>query len=252
VLKKRIIPCLDIKNGRVVKGTNFLDLKDAGDPVELARKYGNQDADEICFLDITASQENRGAILEIISQTAKVVFVPLTVGGGVSASEDIKKILQAGADKVSLNSGAVKNPQLIRLSAQKYGSQCTVLAIDAKRSSKKKSGFEVFIKGGKEPTDLDALEWAQRSVKNGAGEILLTSMDADGTKKGYDLELTNLISSKLKVPVIASGGAGKISDIKDLFEKTKAQAALLASVLHYGEFTVREIKKSLPKMTRFS
>ena len=245
MLKKRIIPCLDIKSGRVVKGTNFKALKEVGDPVEFAQKYSETGADEICFLDIAASEENRGAILEIISRTAKVVFVPLTVGGGVSKPDDIQKLLWAGADKVSLNSGAVKNPELIKLSAQKYGSQCTILAIDAKRSSQTKSGFEVFIRGGKEATGLDVLEWAQFSTEAGAGEILLTSMDADGTKSGYDIELTNLISQRVKVPVIASGGAGQLYHLKELFQKTKAQAALLASVLHYGNFTLEELRNSL-------
>jgi cyclase len=245
MLTKRIIPCLDVKNGRVVKGINFVGLKDAGDPVELAKAYNDSGADEICFLDITASVEARGALIDVISRTAKEVFIPLTVGGGVNEPKDIGELLRAGADKVSINSGAVRNPELLKEGAKQYGSQCIVIAIDVKHSNNTSSGWEVFVKGGREATGLDALEWAQKTVNLGAGEILLTSMDADGTKAGYDIDLTAVISDLVNVPVIASGGAGSLGHIVEVFQKTKADAALLASLLHYGELTIPQIKSSL-------
>lgn len=245
MLTKRIIPCLDVKNGRVVKGINFVELKDAGDPVELAKAYNESGADEICFLDITATVEARGALIEVISRTAREVFIPLTVGGGVNDPQDIGDLLHAGADKVSINSGAVRNPSLIAEGAKQYGSQCIVIALDVKKSGNTKSGWEVFVKGGREATGHDAIEWAKKTVGLGAGEILLTSMDADGTKAGYDLALTATIADEVNVPVIASGGAGSLEHIVEVFEKTKADAALLASLLHYGELTISQIKEAL-------
>ncbi len=245
MLTKRIIPCLDVKDGKVVKGVNFLGLKEAGDPVELAFNYNKLGADEICFLDITASVEARQALLNVIRKTAEQIFIPLTVGGGVNKAEDIGAMLSAGADKVGINSGAVKNPELIREGANKYGSQCIVIAIDAKKSLNTKSGWEVFVKGGREATGIDALEWALQTTKLGAGEILLTSMDADGTKEGYDIDLTQKIADIVNVPVIASGGAGRLSDIVDVFKKTKADAALLASLLHFGELSIKQIKDAM-------
>ena len=245
MLSKRIIPCLDVKNGEVVKGINFLNLKKAGDPVELAEKYSNLGADEICFLDITATLEGRKAMLEVIRKTAKKVFIPMTVGGGVNNSLDIAEILKSGADKVAINSGAVKNPDLIKESANKYGSQCTVLAVDSKKTNKTKSGWEVFTKGGTQETGIDTLQWISDCVNSGAGEILLTSMDADGTKNGYDIELTSAVCKIINIPVIASGGAGNISHITEVLQKTGAEAALLASLLHYEELTISEIKQEL-------
>lgn len=247
MLTKRIIPCLDVKNGRVVKGVNFVGLKDAGDPVELAKAYNESGADEICFLDITASIEARSALLDVISRTAQQVFIPLTVGGGVNEPGDIGELLRAGADKVSINSGAVRNPNLIKEGALQYGSQCIVIALDVKRSGNTASGWEVFVKGGRQATGLDALEWAKQVVSLGAGEILLTSMDADGTKAGYDIPLTAAISELVNVPVIASGGAGSLGHIGQVFKETKADAALLASLLHYGELTIPQIKEALQK-----
>lgn len=245
MLTKRIIPCLDVKNGKVVKGVNFVELKEAGDPVELAFKYNEMGADEICFLDITATVEARSALIDVIKRTAEKVFIPLTVGGGVNQPEDVGILLLSGADKVSMNSAAVRNPDLIKESALRYGNQCIVIAIDVKKSSNTHSGWEVFVKGGREGTGLDALNWAEKAVSLGAGEVLLTSMDADGTKEGYDIELTKKVSELVNVPVIASGGAGKLSHIVDVFKKTKADAALLASLLHYGEVSVSEIKHAL-------
>lgn len=245
MLKKRIIPCLDVKNGRVVKGVNFVGLQDAGDPVELAKLYNQNGADEICFLDITASVEARSALLDVIQRTAREIFIPLTVGGGVNKPDDIGDLLRAGADKISINSGAVRNPLLIQEGAKQYGSQCIVIAIDVKKSGKTASGWEVFVKGGREATGIDAVEWAQKTVALGAGEVLLTSMDADGTKAGYDIELTKVIAEEVNVPVIASGGAGSLAHIVDVFKQTKVDAALLASLLHYRELTIQEIKESL-------
>ncbi len=244
MLTKRIIPCLDVDKGRVVKGTNFVDIKDAGDPVELAEKYYLQGADELCFLDITASHEARKATYEIIEKTAKKIFIPLTVGGGVSSVEDAARLLQAGADKVSINSSAVRKPLLIKELSMSFGAQCVVIAIDVKRTGATKSGWEVFVKGGREATGLDAIAWALETTNNGAGEILLTSMDRDGTNIGYDLEITKKISDLVNVPVIASGGAGSLDDIIQAF-KSGADAALLASLLHYGKLTIKDIKVAM-------
>lgn len=252
MLAKRIIPCLDIKDGRVVKGTKFLDLKDAGDPVELAKYYNKEGADELCFLDITASHEERKTVIKIVEQVASQVFIPFTVGGGISSVEHIKEILRAGADKVTINTSAIKNPDLIKEGAKHFGSQCIVIAIDAKnRSSElaaRSSGkWEVYIKGGRENTGLNAIEWAKKAVSLGAGEILLTSMDADGTKAGYDIELTKRIVESVNVPVIASGGVGEIKHITDVFKKTNCDAALLASILHYKNITIKQIKEEMKK-----
>ncbi len=243
MLKKRIIPCLDVKNGRVVKGINFINLRDAGDPVEQAKIYDKGGADEICFLDITASNENRKILLDKVSDTAKSCFVPLTVGGGVSNIEDIKNLLRAGADKVSINTAAVKNHNFIKESSIKFGSQCIVIAIDAKRVGSKK--WEIFTHGGREATGIDAIEYAKIVEKNGAGEILLTSMDKDGTKTGYDIELTKTISSLVSIPVIASGGVGTLEHLFEGFNKGLASAVLAASIFHYGEYSVNQVKKYL-------
>lgn len=242
MLKKRLIPCLDVDKGRVVKGVNFVDIKDAGDPVELAHKYYKDGADEICFLDITATSDERKATYEIISETARNIFIPLTVGGGVNSIADADKLLKAGADKVGVNSAAIKNPNLIKDISENFGAQCMVIAIDVKQTGATKSGWEVFVKGGREATGIDAQEWILRSVDLGAGEILLTSMDTDGTQKGYDIEITKFASTRTGVPVIASGGAGSVQHIKDVFEHAKADAALLASILHFGTVTIKEIK----------
>jgi len=244
MLTKRIIPCLDVKDGRVVKGVNFVNLRDAGDPVDVAKAYDRQQADEIVFLDITASHEKRGIMLEVVRQTAEQVFMPLTVGGGINSVEDIRTLLNAGADKVSINTAAVKNPELVRESAEKFGSQCIVVAIDAKKGN---GSWEVFTHGGRTATGKDAVKWAKEVEKLGAGEILLTSMDFDGTKNGYDIALTDAICKAVNIPVIASGGAGKLEDFTDLFNRTQADAALAASVFHYGELTVGDVKKALKK-----
>ena len=244
MLSKRIIPCLDIKNGRVVKGINFVNIKDAGDPVEIAKAYSDGGADEIVFLDITASYEKRGILLDVVRATAKVVFIPLTVGGGIQSLQDIKAILEAGADKVSLNSSAVLNPSLISEGAKKYGSQCIVVAIDAKYNG---SFYEVYIHGGRTATGLNAIDWAKKCEALGAGEILLTSMDTDGCKKGYELNLTKAISESLNIPVIASGGAGSMDDFYDVFTKGSADAALAASLFHYKELEINELKKYLKR-----
>lgn len=240
---KRIIPCLDVKEGRVVKGTNFVGLRDAGDPVERAAAYDLEGADELVFLDITASFEHRKAMLDVIKRTAGEVFMPLTVGGGISTVEDIRNALRAGADKTSINSAAVKNPQLIADGAKLFGSQCIVLAIDARRCGDHK--WEVYVQGGRKPTGLDAVEWAKKGVELGAGEILLTSMDADGTKNGYDVELTKAISSVVNVPVIASGGAGKLEDFYEVLAEGGADAVLAASLFHYKELTIKQVKEYL-------
>jgi cyclase len=247
MLAKRIIPCLDVSEGRVVKGVNFVNIKDAGDPVELAKEYNKQGADELVFLDITASHEKRNIMIDIVREVGRQVFIPFTVGGGLRSVSDIRNILNAGADKVSLNTAAVKDPSIIKKASLKFGSQCIVLAIDAKRNSKMKNGFEVYIYGGREGTGKDAMEWAKDAVKLGAGEILLTSMDRDGTKKGFDLELTSLISSAVNVPVIASGGVGTLNDFLTGFKEGKADAALAASIFHYKEYTVKDIKDYLKK-----
>lgn len=239
---KRIIPCLDIKNGRVVKGTNFIELKDAGDPVEVAKRYNEEGADELCFLDITASFEERKTILDIVENVAKELFIPLTVGGGIASLDDISRLLNAGCDKISLNSAAIKNPKLITQAAAKFGSQCIVVAIDVKASADEK--YNVFIHGGRTDTGLDACKWAQMMANLGAGEILLTSMDADGTKAGFDLKITKKISQMLKIPVIASGGAGKMEHILDAF-KNGADAALAASIFHYKQIKIKDLKNYL-------
>ena len=240
---KRIIPCLDVKAGRVVKGTNFVGLRDAGDPVELAATYDLEGADELVFLDITASVEERKAMLDVINKTAGEVFMPFSVGGGISTVDDIRNALRAGADKTSVNSAAVKNPQLIAEGAKLFGSQCIVLAIDARRCGENK--WEVYVHGGRTPTGIDAVEWAKQGVALGAGEILLTSMDADGTKNGYDIPLTKAVSEAVNVPVIASGGAGKLEDFYEVLAEGGADAVLAASVFHYKTFTIQEVKEYL-------
>lgn len=242
MLAKRIIPCLDVKDGRVVKGVNFVGLRDAGDPVEAAKFYNTQGADELVFLDITASCEKRKTIADVVERTAKCVFMPLTVGGGISSVEDFRTILGAGADKVAVNSAAVKDKELISRAADRFGSQCVVVAIDAKKTD---GGYHVFIHGGRTDTGLDALEWAKTVQKLGAGEILLTSMDADGTKNGFDIPLTKLISDSVNIPVIASGGAGRCKDFADVFKETSADAALAASLFHFRELSVGEVKQYL-------
>lgn len=247
VLTKRIIPCLDIKEGRVVKGTQFLNLRDAGDPVELAKFYNKEGADELCFLDITATHEKRKTLIALVEKVASEVFIPFTVGGGISSIEEMRDILRAGADKITINSSAIKNPVLISEGAKAFGSQCIVLAIDAKKKEEEKGRWEVYVKGGRENTGLDAIEWAKKAVALGAGEILLTSMDADGTKEGYDIELTKQISEAVNVPVIASGGAGKIQDVTDVFKKTNCDAALLASILHFKDVSIKQIKDEMRK-----
>jgi cyclase len=246
MLTKRIIPCLDVNMGRVVKGINFINLKDVGDPVEIAQFYNDEGADEIVFLDITASNEGRKTIIDVVKRTSEKVFIPLTVGGGISDVEDFKNILRAGADKVSVNSAAIKNPDLIKEASDKFGSQCVVVAIDAKMREDK-SGWNVYINGGRVDTGLDAVEWTKKAEKLGAGEILLTSMDADGTKAGYDIALTNAVTSAVNIPVIASGGCGKIEDFYDIFAKSGADAALAASLFHYRELSIAEVKEYLDK-----
>ena len=243
MLAKRIIPCLDVDMGRVVKGINFVDIKDVGDPVECASIYDKQGADEIVFLDITATSEGRSTMADVVRRTAKKVFVPLTVGGGIRTIEDFKEILRAGADKVSVNSAAVRDKELVARAADKFGNQCVVVAIDARRNDK--GGFNVVINGGRIDTGLDAIEWAVEVEKLGCGEILLTSMDADGTKNGFDHELTDAICKKVNIPVIASGGCGKLSHFSDVFLKTGADAALAASLFHYRELTIKQVKEHL-------
>ena len=243
MLAVRVIPCLDVKDGRVVKGVNFVDLIDAGDPVEQARFYDSRGADELAFLDITASSDNRDTLLDIVTGTAEQCFMPLTVGGGIRKEEDIRGLLLAGADKVSINTAAVKRPEFVREAAGKFGSQCVVVAIDAKRVSGNK--LEVFTHGGRTPTGIDAIAWAERMVEYGAGEILLTSMDRDGTRKGFDISLTKAISSAVSVPVIASGGVGKLEHFADGVLNGGASAVLAASVFHFGEFSVAEAKENM-------
>ncbi len=243
MLAKRIIPCLDVKDGRVVKGTNFVSLRDAGDPVELASLYEKEQADELVFLDITASLEKRKSMVETIERTGREVFMPLTVGGGISSIEDMRAVLLAGADKTSLNTAAVKDPSLISRGAEAFGNQCVVLAVDAKRRGE--DSWEVYINGGHTPTGLDALEWVKKAVSLGAGEILLTSMDADGTKDGFDIPLTRKVAEAVPVPVIASGGAGSLEDFYEVLTAGKADAALAASVFHYRKFTIRQVKEYL-------
>ena len=245
MLTKRIIPCLDVKDGRVVKGVRFLNLKDAGDPVEVAQFYDKEEADEIVFLDITASFEKRNIMLDVVRRTAETVFMPLTVGGGIRNLEDIRQLLKAGADKVSINTAAVKDAELVKKASEKFGSQCIVVAIDAKRRAKGK--WEVYINGGRTPAGIDAVKWGKSVEKMGAGEILLTSMDMDGTKDGYDIELTRRFSENLNIPIIASGGAGNMEHIYEAFTKGKADAALAASIFHYKEYSVKQVKEYLKK-----
>ncbi len=239
-LAKRIIPCLDVTNGRVVKGINFVGLRDAGDPIEISRRYDDQGADELTFLDITASSDDRDLILHIIEEVAAQVFIPLTVGGGVRKVEDVRRLLNAGADKVSINTSAVQNPELVEAAADRYGSQCIVVAIDAKRGE---NGWEVFTHGGRRATGLDAIEWAKKMQSLGAGEILLTSMDKDGTRNGFDLALTRAVSDAVEVPVIASGGVGNLNHLAQGVTQGHADAVLAASIFHYGEYTVRQAKE---------
>jgi len=240
MLAKRIIPCLDVNAGRVVKGVNFVDLRDAGDPVEIARRYDQQGADEVTFLDITASSDARDLILPIIESVADQVFIPLTVGGGVRTVEDVRRLLNAGADKISINTAAIQNPELIRDCSQKFGAQCIVVAIDAKRVG---AHWEVFTHGGRKPTGLDVLEWARRVAQLGAGEILLTSMDRDGTGKGFDLALTRAVSCAVNIPVIASGGVGSLNDLLEGVTEGAADAVLAASIFHFGQHTIGEAKR---------
>ena len=243
MLKNRIIPCLDVNNGRVVKGINFLDLKDAGDPVEQAEFYDKSGADEICFLDITASNENRNTIIDIVSKTAEKCFVPLTVGGGIKTLQNIRDLLLAGADKVSINTAAVKNINFVKEASKKFGSQCMVVAIDAKKVSENK--WEVFTHGGRNKTGIDVVEFAKQVEANGAGEILLTSMDRDGTKSGYDIDLLKAITESINIPVIASGGVGTLNHLYDGIVKGGASAVLAASIFHYGEYKIKEAKEYL-------
>lgn len=245
MLAKRIIPCLDVKDGRVVKGVNFVDLKDAGDPVENARIYNAEGADELVFLDITASHEKRKTIVDVVGRVAEEVFMPLTVGGGISDNDDIRDLLNAGCDKVSINTSAVERPEFIREASSKFGAQCVVVAIDAK--SKPGGGWEVYVKGGRQPTGMDAVEWARRVEELGAGEILLTSMDRDGTCEGYDIELTKAISEAVGIPVIASGGCGALEHFADALFTAKADAALAASVFHFRKFSIGQVKAYLKK-----
>ena len=246
MLTKRIIPCLDVKDGRVVKGVRFVELRDAGDPVEAAKTYDRHGADEIVFLDITASYEKRPTLLDVVTRTAEHVFMPLTVGGGIASIDNIRDLLNAGADKISINTAAVAQPQLITESANRFGSQCIVVAIDAQRHN---GSWQVYINGGRTPTGKDAVRWAQEAAQRGAGEILLTSMDYDGTKNGYDIELTDAVSRAVTIPVIASGGAGTLEHFRDVFTKTGADAALAASIFHYGEIPIRAVKEYLHAMS---
>ena len=243
MLAKRIIPCLDVRDGKVVKGVNFVGIREVGDPVECAMEYDRQGADEICFLDITATHEGRSTMIDVVRKTAEHVFVPLTVGGGIRSVEDFREILRAGADKVSVNSAAVKNPALISQAAEIFGSQCVVVAIDAKRDGQ--GNFHVVVHGGRKDTGLDAVEWAKKCQELGAGEILLTSMDTDGCKEGFDLELTRAVCDTVTIPVIASGGCGRLEHFSQVFEETGADAALAASLFHFRELTVEEVKNHL-------
>ena len=244
MLTKRIIPCLDVTGGRVVKGTNFVNLRDAGDPVECAVEYNRQGADELVFLDITASSDHRETLTSVVQKTAERCFMPVTVGGGIRETADMHRMLMAGADKVGINTAAVKNPQIISEGSKAFGAQCIVVAIDAKRKQSG-GGWEVYTHGGRNPVGRDAIEWAKEAQDRGAGEILLTSMDADGTKAGYDIELTAAVSDALEIPIIASGGAGELSHMVDVLGRGKADAVLAASIFHFGEFTVGDVKKYL-------
>ena len=243
MLKNRVIPCLDVKNGRVVKGINFVDLKDAGDPVEQASIYDKGGADEICFLDITASNENRNTIIDVVNKTAEKCFVPLTVGGGIRTIDNIRDLLLAGADKVSINTAAIKNINFVKEASKKFGTQCMVVAVDAKKVGDDR--WEIFTHGGREKTGLDAIEFSKKAEANGAGEILLTSMDKDGTKTGYDIELLNNVTKSINIPVIASGGAGSLEHLYDAIKSGGASAVLAASIFHYGEYTIKETKEYL-------
>ena len=247
MLTKRIIPCLDVKDNRVVKGVNFLNLRDAGDPVELGARYSEQGADELVFLDITATIRSKKTIVELVEKVAQNVFIPFTVGGGITKADEIGLLLRSGADKCSINTAAVQKPDLLAESAQRFGNQCVVLAIDARRTKGKKNKWHVTIKAGSEPTDIDAVEWAVKAEKLGAGEILLTSMDADGTQAGYDIELTAAITEAVDIPVIASGGAGSLESLTDVLKRGKASAVLAASIFHYGQYTVKDVKDYLAK-----
>ncbi len=244
MLAKRIIPCLDVKNGRVVKGTQFVNLKDAGDPVEVAKEYDRQGADELCFLDITASHEERNIIFDIVKKTAEQVFIPLTVGGGIRTLDDIRNLLKAGADKVSINTAAVKDSEFVKRASEKFGSQCIVVAIDAK---KVEDHWEIFTHGGRTATGIEVIAWAKKMEEYGAGEILLTSMDRDGTQEGYDLELTRQVSEAVNIPVIASGGVGNLEHLYDGFDQGKADAVLAASIFHYQKYSIPEAKEYLRK-----
>jgi cyclase len=246
MLTKRIIPCLDVHAGRVVKGVNFVNIRDAGDPVELAKFFNESGADELVFLDITASSDERRTMVDVVARTAEEVFIPLTVGGGIRTVEDFREMLRRGADKISVNSAALKNPSLISEAAEKFGNQCVVCAIDAK-ARPDGSGWDVYINGGRVNTGRDVLEWAVEAERRGAGEILLTSMDADGTKDGYDLAVTKAVADIVHIPVIASGGAGKMEHFRDVIQKAGADAVLVASLFHYGEMTVREVKEYLKR-----
>ncbi|WP_340121120.1 imidazole glycerol phosphate synthase subunit HisF [Methylobacter svalbardensis] len=246
-LAKRIIPCLDVDNGRVVKGVKFVDIRDAGDPIEIARRYDREGADEITFLDITATHDNRDTIVHVVEQVASEVFIPLTVGGGIRTLEDIRRMLNAGADKVGINSAAVANPEFVREAAERFGSQCIVVAIDAKKVSSpgEPSRWEIFTHGGRKPTGIDAIAWAKKMVGYGAGEILLTSMDRDGTREGFDLPLTRAISEAVTVPVIASGGVGNLDHLADGIIEGKADAVLAASIFHFAEYTIEQAKQHM-------
>ncbi len=246
-LAKRIIPCLDVDNGRVVKGVQFVDIRDAGDPVEIAKRYDEEGADEITFLDITASSDNRETMIHVVEEVAGQVFIPLTVGGGIRPVDDIRRMLNAGADKVGINTAAVFNPEFVREAAEKFGSQCIVVAIDAKCVSAEgePKRWEIFTHGGRKPTGIDAIDWAKKMVDYGAGEILLTSMDRDGTRVGFDLELTRAVSEAVSVPVIASGGVGELKHLAEGVTEGKADAVLAASIFHFGEFTIEEAKRAM-------
>jgi len=243
MLAKRIIPCLDVRDGRVVKGVNFVNIRDAGDPVELATYYSQQGADEIVFLDITATSDARDTVADVVERTAAQVFVPLTVGGGIRTLEDFQRLLRAGADKISVNSAAVKDPTLISRAAERFGSQCVVVAIDARR--REDGSFEVYTAGGRNPTGIDAVEWAKECERLGAGELLVTSMDTDGTKSGFDVEMLNAVTNIVSIPVIASGGCGSLAHFAEMFEQTGCDAALAASLFHFGELTVPQVKEYL-------
>ncbi len=247
MLTKRIIPCLDVKDNRVVKGINFLNLRDAGDPVELGARYSDEGADELVFLDITATIRSRKTIVDLVGHVAEKVFIPFTVGGGIRTADEIDTLLRAGADKCSINTAAVQNPDIIVESAERFGCQCVVLAIDARRTPGKKNKWHVTVKAGSEPTDIDAVEWAARAEKLGAGEILLTSMDADGTKAGYDIELTAAVADAVTIPVITSGGAGTLDSLADVLQRGKADAVLAASIFHYSEYSIRQVKDYLAR-----